>query len=64
MFLLSVFVSAAAALDKFHQGQGGGGQEEQQHRRHVQQEVGGPGQRVGHCHHVRVVWVSVDRENI
>ena len=43
MFLLAVFVSAAAALDKFHQGQGESSQEEEQHRRHVQQEVGGPG---------------------
>ena len=62
MFLLAVFVSAAA-LDKFDQGQGESSQDEQQHRRHIQQEVGGPGQRVGHCHHVRVVRVSVDREN-
>ena len=64
MFLLAVFVSAAAALDKFNQDEGKSSQEEQQHRRHVQQEVGRPGQRVGHRHHVRVVWVSVDRENI
>ena len=64
MFLLSVFLSAAAALDKFNQGQGESSQEEQHHRRHVQQEVGGPGQRVGHRQHVRVVRVSVDRENI
>ena len=64
MFLLAVFVCAAAALDKFDQGQGKSSHEEQQHRRHVQQEVGGPGQRVGHRHHVRVVRVSVDRKNI
>ena len=64
MFLLAVFVSAAAALDKFNQGQGGGGQKEKQYRRHVQQEVGGPGQRVGHRQHVRVVRVSAHRENI
>ena len=64
MFLLAVFMSAAAALDKFHQGQGKSSQEEQHHRRHVQQEVGRPGQRVGHRHHVWVVWVSVRRENI
>ena len=64
MFLLAVFVSAEAVLDKINQGEGKSSQKEQQHRRHVQQEVGGPGQRVGHCHHVRVVRVSVDRENI
>ena len=64
MFLLAVFVCAAAALDKFDQGQGESSQEEQHHRRHVQQEVGGPGQRVGHRHHVRVVRVSAHRENI
>ena len=63
MFLLAVFVSAAAALDKFNQGQGESSQEEH-HRRHVQQEVGGPGQRVGHRQHVRVVQVSAHRENI
>ena len=64
MFLLAVFMSAAAALDKFDQSQGKSSQEEQHHSRHVQQEVGRPGQRVGHRHHVRVVRVSVRRENI
>ena len=62
MFLLAVFMSAAAALDKFHQGQGKSSQEEQHHPRHVQQEVGRPGQ--GHHQHVRVVQQSADRENI